>query len=212
MKHLFDCFGNAPALERAIEAATPNLNKVKSLQERQTRLQEQLAKNERQRERTRRHEHAETITEEDAAKEYLRLKNSDAEIQEKLRRIESELQHTQTPDDRKKLASAIAKKFRGMIAAAKRAIKKGPLEDMSWEDKRALVQSIFSGTTPDGRRMGVYIEWTDKPQRTASHIAVRGDKLWRYSLLGNLINEEGMLPFTEEFLNEGEGLTKSANR
>ena len=44
MKHLFECFGNPAGFERAIEEATPNLEKVKRLREQQLRLTESLTK------------------------------------------------------------------------------------------------------------------------------------------------------------------------
>ncbi len=30
-------------------------------------------------------------------------------------------------------------------------------EQMTWEDKRALIELVFNGTAPDGRPMGIYV-------------------------------------------------------
>jgi len=51
-------------------------------------------------------------------------------------------------------------------------------EDLTWKQKRELIEEVFNGTTADGNPMGVYIE------------AVPGQsdnirKQWRFKLRGN---------------------------
>lgn len=211
IRHLVECFGNRKAVERAIEAATPNLDKIKSLNERRERLLKNQAKNERHRERTRRHERNEVITEEQAATEYRELKRSDAEIAAKLRQIDAELDGTQTSTQRKMIASSVAKHFRKRASANKWAAHNIDYADMSWADKRSLVESVFGGTMPDGRRMGVYISWEPSwDSAPSSHVAVDAEKPWRYSLRGHLVEGDGLLPFTSTFLADVNGSTNSA--
>lgn len=55
---------------------------------------------------------------------------------------------------------------------------------MTWEEKRALVEQVFGGTTPDGGRMGVYIE----------RLPAKGKRFnWRYSIRGQIV-EEKLIP------------------
>jgi len=51
-----------------------------------------------------------------------------------------------------------------------------PLEEMTYDDKRALVEAVFGGKTDDGKRMGVYVRWSDDGKR------------WRYRIDGHLMD------------------------
>ena len=53
------------------------------------------------------------------------------------------------------------------------------LEKMTYEEKRNLCQNVFSGKTVDGRRMGVWVSWSDD------------GKKWEYRIEGVLIDETG---------------------
>jgi len=50
---------------------------------------------------------------------------------------------------------------------------------MTFDDKRKLLQHIFSGTDQDGNRCGVYIK--------------KDDPGWLYEIRGNLMNDIGRL-------------------
>jgi hypothetical protein len=55
---------------------------------------------------------------------------------------------------------------------------------MSWEEKRALCQMLFSGKRADGKRMGVYVMKPDR-QPKVQH------RPWLYAIHGHLICESG---------------------
>ncbi len=63
----------------------------------------------------------------------------------------------------------------------------GNYKKTSWEDKRELVQTIFSGHTANGKRAGVYIKKCD-------------DGLIEYELLGDLLNDAvcGIIPMPSD--------------
>jgi hypothetical protein len=44
---------------------------------------------------------------------------------------------------------------------------------MTWDEKRALIASVFSGRTLEDQRMGVYIHWVD-------------NKRWMFSIRGHV--------------------------
>ena len=50
---------------------------------------------------------------------------------------------------------------------------------MTWDEKRALVEAVFGGQTPDGKRAGVYIQWQPTGKRPT----------WSYSIRGLIKNE-----------------------
>ena len=54
------------------------------------------------------------------------------------------------------------------------------LKEMTFQDKRELLQSIFSGTDNEGNRYGVYVE-------------KKGGKDWLYTIRGTFIEEVGRL-------------------
>jgi len=54
------------------------------------------------------------------------------------------------------------------------------LKEMTFQDKRELLQNIFSGTDKDGNRYGVYVE-------------KKGGKDWLYTIKGTFIEEVGRL-------------------
>jgi hypothetical protein len=64
---------------------------------------------------------------------------------------------------------------------------------MTWEEKRALAELVFSGKTSDGKRMGVYIEWIDGQEK-------KRRKQWKYTIRGHLIHEEGQIPMSKSHL------------
>jgi hypothetical protein len=66
---------------------------------------------------------------------------------------------------------------------AKKAFINSTYDKMSEDEKRALVELVFSGKTLDGKRMGVYIEWNEKG--------------WKFNIHGHLIEEEGLIPLSD---------------
>ena len=55
------------------------------------------------------------------------------------------------------------------------------LQEMSFEDKRALLQNLFGGTDKDGKRYGVYVE------------KMKRKDLWVYTIKWAFIEEVGRL-------------------
>lgn len=211
IRQLLEMFGDQKALERAMEAAVPDLEKVSGLAESRERLLEKLEKNKRQRARTMSLMHEETLPEGEGREALLKIKESDTKLQEKLAAVDSQLDGTITSATRREVADTVAQAFKKLSPARRRAILKAPVNEVTWEDRRGLAQSVFGGTLPDGRRMGVYITWDDDAPKTADHVATGRGKPWRYSVIGHLVNENGLLPFTDDFLDAREGLTKRSS-
>ncbi len=61
----------------------------------------------------------------------------------------------------------------------------GRLSDMSFEDKRKLIEHFFAGKDAEGMRLGVYVERSDKGQRR-----------WKFTITGRLCQKTGWFPMS----------------
>src|SRR5262249_15116072 len=75
-------------------------------------------------------------------------------------------------------------------------------DDMTWEERRRLMELVFSGFMDDGHRMGVFVEWVDGQER-------KKHKLWNYRIRGHVVDRKGrrtaIMTFAE-LKHEGEGV------
>src|SRR5262249_5307050 len=60
-----------------------------------------------------------------------------------------------------RVAGAFHKRYVSAAAVAEARTANSALSAMTWEEKRALVEAVFGGKAPGGKRMGGYIEWVD---------------------------------------------------
>jgi len=187
MKYLFDMFGNPAAIQKAVEKAMPDLQKIKQYQKRVGRIGDELKKVERSRERTLRRMNNEDITESQASKEFKLLKQKESSLCAERDRLNEYLGNRPNESTIRDVSRRVFKQFsRGVktkLTATKRHIDHA-YGEMTNEDKRALLEMIFSGKLPNGRPMGVYITWNE-------------DKQWRFSIHGHLVNETGLLPLNK---------------
>ena len=192
MLHLFETFRNPLAVQRSVEAASGDTAKVKEFEQRIVRVAAELEKIGRGRKRILDLIADEKISQDDAAGKLTDLKEREAKLNDEQGRLADFLtgrpSREQIEDVSRKVSAAFGKYRRGswkvpqarMIADAK------PFDEMSWEEKRWLVESVFSGKTPDGKRMGVYIAWSED------------GKDWTFSIHGHLIDAEGLIRWSEQ--------------
>ena len=173
MAHLFDMFGNAAAIQSAIEEATPNKEKVEESRRKLSRVGLEVEKLEGQIQRATKLYMKGTITEGQADKEIL-------PVREQLKMLNNVLE--QTSESIADLPNAKTIQSTAKLIADKRYLNHN-YDEMSFEDKRALCEMVFSGKTPDGRRMGIYFKFGKKPS---------------FSLHGHFVNEEGIPVLTEK--------------
>lgn len=174
MCHLVACFGNPAALQKAIEQATPNLDKMKEYEERSKHIEKELRKIIQGRDRILRLVGRTAITESQADKELRSLKQKESRFQTEQERLQENLANKPDPHKTKSLAKQTAR----WVAANQ------PYDKMTDKEKRALVEMVFSGKRNDnGKRLGVYIEWNEKG--------------WKFNIHGHLIDEEGLIPLSK---------------
>lgn len=179
MRHLFECFGNPSAVQKAIEEATPNLEKIREYQNRISAIDSTLNKIQAARDRILKLVVNLAIGEKESERQ---LKDQNKR-QEKLQ-VEKErlLDYLESQPDFDKIKT-VSKNVSTAFLTRKRLIKEKAninFDKMTWEEKRHLVEMVFSGKTPDGRRMGVFIEWPEKGN-------------WRFSIRGHLIDQENLI-------------------
>jgi hypothetical protein len=192
---LFDTFGNPTAVQQAIEDAMPNAEHVKDFRAQQERLRGELANVDDGRARILRLVAKGLVTDAQAEPQLVELRDRGTRLQTELDRLAATPDNLPTPHVVKEFAVKVAGKFCKYVDArrmAKVITANTKPERATWDEKRALVEMVFSGRTAEGKRMGVYVEWIDGQE-------ARRQKAWRYSVHGRLIDVVGTLPAQPPF-------------
>ncbi|MFT3784344.1 MAG: recombinase family protein [Nibricoccus sp.] len=208
MRHLFDCFGNPRAVQKAIEDATPNREHIKEMEAKRERLAKALDVIKDGRSRLVALIGKGKLSENDAAAELDKMRQEESNIQGELTRTEQELYGVPTAEGIRAVADTVARhinELRGYKSARiteKQRYANHAFETMTWKDKRALVEKVFGGKAADGTRLGVYIEW----------VPSEGPNQWRFRIAGHVAEMAGVLPMTESRKEAlfGDSSTKSA--
>ena len=187
MLQLHDTFGNPSGVERAIEKATPNRDKIKERLRRIQKLDSDLVGVERSRNSILTLVERDSISLEQAQKKLDEIKQRGELLIAERDQIASSLDDVPTSERIKAVARTVAKQFRGRRygSAKRRALQReaNQFENMTWEDKRSLVELVFEGMTDDGRPLGVYISPLE------GQIAHRS-KRWAFTIRGVTPAEE----------------------
>jgi len=181
MRHLFETLGNPLAMQRAVEQATPDAGKVEEARGELEQVARELERVQAERGRVVRMVARGLLTDEHVADEMAKIGEREARLQDRSARLLATLQHIPEPEAVKSRAKRIAEGWFERRMAAR-------YEDMTWEDKRGLVQLVFGGKTSDGGRMGVYLTRSDEPGRGR----------WRYTVLGHLVEADGFFPASDD--------------
>jgi hypothetical protein len=177
---LTELWGNPRAVEKALADAEPNRAEIDQARKRLERIEAEQVKIMSGRERILSFIARGTVTDEQAEGQLSGLSKREVVLAEEADRLRQRLTDTLSPADRKRLVGHVVA-ARQRISARRRAIIRGVQdpEQMTWEQKRMLVEDVFGGTTPDGRRMGIYVTPTDT-ERTQKH------RRWSYEIRGRV--------------------------
>lgn len=177
---LFDTFGNPAAVERAMEEAVPNLEKIKEFRERHDRLNDELAKVERSRNTILKLITREKLSEQQAEEQLDELNQRESNLSEQMHALADSLDNSPSPEQIKATADEVVRRFTKVSTARRRAVARAAQTDfdaMTWDDKRALVEMVFNGRTPEGRPFGIYVESIEGQKK-------RRRKQWAFQLIG----------------------------
>lgn len=186
MLHLFDCFGNPLVVQKAMEDAIPNLKKLEEHRNRLEHIKDELAKVERSQKKFFNLIKKDAIAEVEVEEELNDLKIKKQNLLSEFENLNGALEKSPTPEKIKEMSEKVSKKLNRSVeqGSVRRRASAKPYKKMTYEEKRALLELVFSGKMVDGRRMGVYIEW-------------EAPKKWKFDIHGHLINLEGLILMSE---------------
>jgi len=206
IRHLFECFGNPVAVQRAIEEAIPDSAQADEDKEQLNRLNADVVKIQKGRQQIINLILEGTLTEKEAAPQLDASKHRLDLLSDQCERLREALANVPSPEMIQAVAGRMSTVFKARhvsiarLNATTRALNT-ELAEMTWEDQRALVEMVFGGITTDGYRMGVYVD------------RIEGQRKWRYAIRGNLIHEFGMAPSVPNYDPEhGYGYHSDGNR
>jgi DNA invertase Pin-like site-specific DNA recombinase len=192
IRDLFSTFGNPAAVLRAMEEALPNPGKIQEYRECKERIEAELLKVAAARDTFLRLITKGTITGAQADNELGELRQKDERLTAELARLDAGLENVPTKEQLQAVAERVAAAVSGRRRTNARLCARTSeintdFAGMAWEEKRSLAEMVFGGKTPDGKRMGIYIQWADGQES-------RRRKTWLYRVLGRLIDEPGLAP------------------
>jgi DNA invertase Pin-like site-specific DNA recombinase len=200
---LFQCFGNAAAVQRAVEAATPDLTQAVDLRHKGTRLEAELNKVKEKRDRLIDLIVDGTLTKKQAQSKLDGFDEREAYLVEQIATVDRELASIPSAAEVQETADRISHQFNVLWNSSNIWAERGTLNSdfagMTLEDRRALAEMVFSGTTTDGKRMGVWVSWVEGQE------AKKMKKRWRYRIVGHLsFDRNGLTPTEIPVPNEDE--------
>ena len=180
LRHLFDTFGNPKKLREAIEEAIPNREEEARNRNRVQVINDTLAKIERERDRVVDRIAKGIITDALAKKNLADADRREAMLLDEKAELEASLESIPRKEDVDRLIK-IGRTLHNFPSKQKSRLRQRmrwishDYDSMSWEDKKALCEMVFSGQTPEGKPMGVSVKWNE-------------DKSWRCIIRGHFIN------------------------
>lgn len=177
IERLFLELGNPAGVQRAMEKAIPNREQVEKARERLQEIATELLKIKPQRDKIISRMLNETLTEEQADEHLLKLKRREALLSDEQERLKEQVASIPDRDILDAVAGRVAEHFQKRQSAKLWAARQAEhdFDEMTWEDKRSLLETVFSESLPDGGRMGVYV--------TRDANAGRGEG-WRFHIRG----------------------------
>jgi site-specific DNA recombinase len=197
---LFALFGNPLAIERAVQAASPNMEEVEELRKRQDRLTRDLKSVKSEKERLVDFMVRGVIVEDEGVKKMQALRERGDKLQKEVEAVNAQLDAMITPEQVREVARTISARFvdpddplyfdMGKWADEReREEEQGrinrDLAGMSFGDRRGLIELVFDGTDPSGRKRGVYVARVPGRERCWR-------QQYRYEIVGRLVAREGV--------------------
>jgi len=181
---VLDFYGNPTAVQKAMDKAIPNREKLQELDDREARIQKQLASV-----RKRTDQLLDAIADNTVPRELAKRKlegfaQEESKLNSQLLQLRSERASVPTPELVKLTADHFVTRLGKTLrySNAKKVIERQRLltpDALTFKEKRDLVKEAFQGVALDGKPAGVYIFAIDD-QADHRH------KRWRFEMLGNV--------------------------
>ena len=184
--HLVRTLGDPEQIQKAIEKANPDLEKLERLRDEKETLSTDLQKIEAQKDNVVDMVADGLLSRDEVKNRMEKLRGRESAIQARIRSIEEKLENAPDPAKVKKLSEL-------RIHVMNRLKKEYPENFLKkpYQRKRTLVEHAFAGKDIEKRRLGVYVEETGDDNQP-----------WRFEIRGVLGNTLLGLPLTDEYLEE----------
>jgi predicted CopG family antitoxin len=148
---IFRMLGNLPRIEQAAKDAVPDLAEIEALKQGIEQAEKELIKIKKSKDNLIMQIEQGNISGEDVKERMSKLKEQEAFLKGQIDISTMKCAMIPTQQDLKRKS--------GLLLAMMRQILKSQahLDEMSFDDKRKLLQTAFNGKTIDGKRLGVYI-------------------------------------------------------
>jgi DNA invertase Pin-like site-specific DNA recombinase len=178
---VFSLMGDQPAMERAARDALPDSNKLDRLEEQRADYTKELRKVRKAKRHLFRMVEAGALVPEDVKTRMDAHKEREADLEEKLDKIKTRFANLPSGKE-------IAMKAQLMLAVH-RSYLSSPhhFQQMTFKDKRQLLEAMFAGKGPNGERLGVFIRKMNNKK-----------KPWKYEIRGLFFNDIGRAPMNED--------------
>ena len=181
LAHIFKMLGNKAAMEQAIQDAIPNKEEVEKLWDRKGLLEKKLSEKEKERDRVVSAIKKGIITDDEAKKVMEELREEEELLKSELSAIDEKLNSVPDKEVVSRKAALMKRVIQSYYGSPQRLL------EMSFEEKRKLLQAVFDGKTPEGKRYGVYIRKRDNEKHP-----------WEFEIIGNFVKIEDFLPMSED--------------
>jgi DNA invertase Pin-like site-specific DNA recombinase len=152
--HLFQTLGDAAGIETAMLKAIPDRAKIEELRERKKFLGSELSRVEARKNRVIESIADGIISKDEAAVKMAEIRGRENSLKGEIDGIEPQLTHAPSEEEIRRKAKLIQRIVGQIYRTPSRLTK------MTFEEKRKLVSTFFSGKDVQGRRLGVYVEKT----------------------------------------------------
>jgi site-specific DNA recombinase len=178
--HLFGMFGDVANLEKAMERAIPNTEKLEKMDKQHKHLKRELIEIKKSKKRIYRFIATKKREDEEAAEALADLSGQETHIFKEIERLEAVLSSVPSIKSRKRKAHLWKRQMESTYKSSSKISK------MSYDDKKALFQNAFSGKDDKGNRLGVYV----------SQVLRNKKEQIRYDIKGILGEDHSWLPLT----------------
>ena len=181
---VLDFYGNPAAVQKAMDNAIPNREKLQALEEREARIEKQLASVGKRTDQLLDAIADNTVPREVAKRKLEGFAQEESKLNSQLLQLRSERASVPSPELVKLTADHFVTRLGKTLrySNAKKVIERQRLltpDALTFKEKRDLVKEAFQGVALDGKPAGVYIFAIDD-QADHRH------KRWRFEMLGNV--------------------------
>jgi site-specific DNA recombinase len=155
---LFAMVGDPAGLQKALQRAIPNAEKVEELLKQKESLEKELKAIDSQKENIVRSIAKGIISDEDAARSMKEIKERQAACKETIEQISRQTAGLPTKEQIKAKSKLIEKMLTEYFDSPSR------LARMTFDEKRKIMQTVFDGKTDQGKRLGVYVKKPSEPK------------------------------------------------